>query len=278
MKKIFGKIAVSCTLLLINGSLFAQAAVIGNNAGSSQSSASSSLNPTGKTDLTIQLEQNAEQLNPIDPKQPDQVLMPNQNGAVNGYIKDDPLQLVYVPANLAFEKQHVDVMNKIQSNPLPHSSNINDGTIVNDKALIQVSDARGTRKGWHLTVSGSKLEAMSSDNSTSAKASTTPTTPDVSLDTIDGAELKLGVGDVSFKNGQNQLSHDKSVVADSEGAENVLDNGQNVILNAPEGKGYGFTVDQIDRKDITLTIPTNTGRNYLYSTTLNWTLVNSPQK
>ncbi|ETY75124.1 WxL domain-containing protein [Lactiplantibacillus fabifermentans] len=277
MKKLISKVALTSGLLLVVTVLPAGAAT--------SSTTQTQKKPDGSTNMVVTLQQNPDRVEPVDPAKPDQPATNIPGNGMDNTKPLSPLQLVFVPSSINFGKYNVDVINPITAHPIDTDDNTTKSAKTtsemadtpnqtwNHKMVLEVSDARGTRAGWHLTVSGNGLNATTDGNPAAGKSSVSGSNANQAktLDTIKGAKLKLDTGKITTAKNDVVADRASSIVVDDALSEN-----ESTIINAKAGTGYGLTMDEIDRNDVTLTIPANEGRNYVYSTELDWNLSNVP--
>lgn len=245
MMKNFNKVVGS---LLMSGVLLAGVGVnaSADTTGSGASSSSATANTTGTTDISATFTKSTQTVTPVDPNNPDKPSDKGDGG--NGAHAGGDLSLIYVSNKLDFGKHEIDVLNSSTYTAQNITSDVSG--LWNGKDIIEVSDVRGSNAGWTLSVSGGTLTGTDGD-------------------TIKGATLALPQGTVSN-------SGSDSNGATSTAADNVLDNTSATVLGAGKDKGAGVTVDQLDPAEIKLTIPANTTKAQAYSTTLNWSLSDTP--
>ncbi|AVK61522.1 WxL domain-containing protein [Lactobacillus sp. CBA3605] len=238
MKKIIGS-------LLLSGALLVSVAL--------PTVAHAAESRDGSTDVTATFTAGNTDVTPVDPTDPD---TPSTGGdGNNGGTAGSGLSLIYVTNKLDFGSHAIDVLNSNTyaanyTNAEDATTNANTSALWGNKAVIEVSDTRGTNAGWSLQVSGSALKSESGD-------------------TIEGGTLALPVGDVT-NSGSNGANGAKSVAVT-----NALGTATNV-LTAANTMGAGVTVDQLDPSDVKLTVPANTAKAEAYSTTVNWSLTDTP--
>ena len=242
MKHIIGSVLLSGALILTATTpLVAHAA-----------DTTAAANTTGSTKVTATFTANTGTVDPVDPNNPN---VPDPGNTDNGAKPGGGLSLIYVTDQLDFGTHQIDVLNPntyaanyVDSTTSTNSANVSH--LWNSKAVIQVSDVRGTNAGWHLTVQGAQLTGADGT-------------------ALTGATLALKDGSLT-----NSGTTSNGVV--SSDVANAINDSSNLILNAPVNDGAGVTVDQIDPSNITLTVPANVAKAQAYSTTLNWTLADTP--
>lgn len=274
MKKTVIGITTICTLFLLTTPLVIDAATTANS-GSGSSQSNQETKPS--TNMVVTLQQNPETVQPVDPQKPEEPTTTIPGNGLPGK-PSGPLQLVYVPRTIDFGEHKVSSVNPIHAIPV-EKDNSDSGIdsiqndLWHDKFVLEVSDARGTKAGWKLTVSGNGLSATQNENSKKSKAKSGNTTTNTVLDTIDGAKLSFGTGDISVA--KHDVPANRAV---SKEVINALNSDEATIINAIPQTGNGLTIDQIDRNNVSIDIPANEGQSYYYSTQLTWNLSNVPDK
>ncbi|AVK64087.1 WxL domain-containing protein [Lactobacillus sp. CBA3606] len=241
MKKIIGS-------LLLSGALLVSVAL--------PTVANAAENRDGSTNVTATFTAGNTDVTPVDPTDPDTPSTggDGNNGSNTGNEGGSGLSLIYVTNKLDFGSHAIDVLNSNTyaanyTNADDTKTNADTSALWGNKAVIEVSDTRGTNNGWSLQVSGSALKSTSGD-------------------TIEGGTLALPTGDVT--NSGTATNDAKSVAVT-----NALGTATNVLTAAKDG-GAGVTVDQLDPTNIKLTVPANTAKAEAYSTTVNWSLTDTP--
>ncbi|MGR5986188.1 WxL domain-containing protein [Bacillus cytotoxicus] len=211
---------------------------------------------TMKSHTDVSFTQNENPVNPVNPVKPGEDVEPNDphEQGTNG-----PLSIDYV-SNFHFGKQKMSGNDKVYTAQLD-TVKVKGG---DEKGIqipnyVQVTDDRGTNKGWKLTV---KQDAQ-------FKAGNNELT---------GAELKLHNPVASSTIGAEYAPEVKEVALDPNGAT------QEVAI-AKEGKGMGTWVtrygqDEVEgAKSITLSVPGAVAKvkDEKYETTLTWALEDTPQ-
>lgn len=248
--KSFNKVLSS---LLMSGILLAGVGVTAQAADTSASSSSSSSatttaaeNRDGTTKITATFTANSKEVTPVDPgtKKPTDKGDNNNGGKPGG-----GLSLIYVSNKLDFGSHEIDAIND-NTYTAGEKDSATDGLYDGKTDLIEVSDVRGTNGGWTLSVTGSTLTGTDG-----AK--------------IKGATLALPAGSVS-NTGADSNGATATAVTDA------LNGSAATVLSAKANTGAGVTMDQIQPGDIKLMIPANTAKAQAYSSTLTWSLSDTP--
>ena len=243
---------------LISGLLLSGALLIGAvlpTVANADTTTPAAENRTGNTTVIAGFTANTDGVKPVDPSNPG---TGDGTGGDGGNGVDVPngggLSLIYVTNNLNFGTHEIDVLKS--NDYYAHDTTGNSTSALwNDKAVIEVSDVRGTKAGWSLGVTGSELTGKDADGK--------------ALAAIDGAELTLPAGAVSSA---DSIDGNGSVAT---ATTNVLGSTA-TVLTAAKGSGSGVTIDQLDPSAIKLTIPANSAEAGTYTATLNWNLASLP--
>lgn len=238
-----GKFSKVFSTLLVSGTLISGMGTVAQAAGETGGSGSSTANTTGKTEVNASFTKSDEIVNPVDPTDPSN---PGEGGG-NGATPGGDLSLIYVTSKLDFGTHEINVLDDKQYSANDSTSDVS--SLWNNKAVIEVSDVRGTNAGWTLSVSGNPLQGK-----------------DGSL--IKGASLALPQGVVSNAGESNG--------AYSVPVSNALSGDSATVLSSKKDSGAGVTVNQLEPNDIKLEVPANSAKAQEYTSTLNWTLSDTP--
>lgn len=237
---------------LISGLLLSGALLIGAVV-PTVANADTTANTGGQTTVSAGFIKNTTSVTPVDPSNPD---TPSGGGDDNnGAAAGGDLSLIYVTNKLDFGTHQIDVLSDKTYTASQAADTNSDGDVAantdalwNGKAVVEVSDVRGTNAGWTLGVTGSQLTNGS--------------------DTLTGAKLALPDGSVTN-------SGDTTNGATAASTTNVI-GATATVLSATNGNGAGVTVDQLDPSGITLTVPANVAKAKAYTGTLTWSLSDTP--
>ncbi|EFS01576.1 cell surface protein [Listeria seeligeri FSL N1-067] len=169
---------------------------------------------------------------------------------VNPVNPDDtnPLKIAYV-STLDFDTQAISSENKVYTANKVTLTNQLDSTTKEINPAVTIADGRGTGAGWNLQVK--------QNNAFTNTAGT---------DTLEGAELTLEKSSI-YSNKSNA-----SVAPIGEDSVDVNTSNANV-LTAAEDSGQGVWQEEMVAK---LAVAGNTAKEGTYSTTLTWTLTDTP--
>ncbi|MBM5694371.1 WxL domain-containing protein [Listeria seeligeri] len=197
------------------------------------------------SDGTIVFEPNTTPVNPVNPDDDDPYVP--EDGPVN---PDDtnPLKIAYV-STLDFDTQVISSENKVYTANKVTLTNQLDSTTKEINPAVTIADGRGTGAGWNLQVK--------QNNAFTNTAGT---------DTLEGAELTLEKSSI-YSNKSNA-----SVAPIGEDSVDVNTSNANV-LTAAEDSGQGVWQEEMVAK---LAVAGNTAKEGTYSTTLTWTLTDTP--
>lgn len=287
-----GLVLVGVALLSLSVPLIGQGA--GKpSVGSSSSSSTTPENPkpddasTGATSVTVGFSEGDQTVTPVDPSNPNQQLKEHNGNipgnGVQGKYANKGLALIFVTNELDFGNHPINAFSEGYYTAAPIKSVIS--TNPEDKPwrdngnmIIEVSDPRGTDAGWHLRVNGQPLKWQSDDLKTNATEQSTD-----DFEEIKGASLEFPEGHVTSSgdinpetNDYQHTSRDATPIAVTKNDNLIGENGSAIILNAEQHHGMGMTVDAINPKNISLNIPANTAKKGVYTTTLTWNLINTP--
>lgn len=185
---------------------------------------------------------------PVDPTQPEVPTDPG-DGNTGGTDDKGALAIVYATKAVSFGLDETKDGIYTVSKTVPVSAKAQELKGSNFVSL-QVGDVRGTSAGWTLSVSAKQFKSATSGD-------------------LAGAELTLGKGDNVFVGGVA----DKAAVAGE--VKNVIKDG-GTVLSAAAGTGAGLNADKIHATDMKLTIPAGSAQAEAYTTTLNWSLLDTP--
>ncbi|MBC1579150.1 WxL domain-containing protein [Listeria seeligeri] len=211
-------------------------------------SADTTFSPNGlgaTSDGTIIFEPNTTPVNPVNPDD-DDPYVPDDN-PVN---PDDtnPLKIAYV-STLDFGTQAISSENKVYTaNKVTLTNQLDSTTTKEINPAVTISDGRGTGAGWKLQVK---------QNSAFTNASS---------DTLEGAQLTLE------KSGIYSNQSNTSVAPTGVASVDVNTSNANV-LTAAANTGQGVWQEEMVAK---LAVAGNTAKEGTYSTTLTWTLTDTP--
>ncbi|MBC1577885.1 WxL domain-containing protein [Listeria seeligeri] len=211
-------------------------------------SADTTFSPNGlgaTSDGTIIFEPNTTPVNPVNPDD-DDPYVPDDN-PVN---PDDtnPLKIAYV-STLDFGTQAISSENKVYTaNKVTLTNQLDSTTTKEINPAVTISDGRGTGAGWKLQVK---------QNSAFTNASS---------DTLEGAQLTLE------KSGIYSNQSNTSVAPTGVASVDVNTSNANV-LTAAANTGQGVWQEEMVGK---LAVAGNTAKEGTYSTTLTWTLTDTP--
>ncbi|WP_157456712.1 WxL domain-containing protein [Carnobacterium maltaromaticum] len=187
---------------------------------------------------------------PVDPVDPEKPVDPGTSG---------PLSLDYA-SSLNFGKQKITTDNEIYY-AKPQNVEVSKGVFEDKPLYAQITDGRGTLKGWTLSVS--------------QKAQ---------FKTDKGDELEGAV--IRFTNGEQasvSLAKPPSVVKSVINVTGKLKGESSKVMAAKEGEAGGTYVyrlgnDKTKESSVALEIPGDTvKKKAIYSTTLIWTLNDTPE-
>lgn len=187
---------------------------------------------------------------PVDPIDPDKEIEPGTSG---------PLSLDYA-SSFNFGKQ-VIVTDDRTYYAKPQNVEVSKGVFEDKPLYAQVTDGRGTLKGWTLSVS-QKAQFKTSDD-----------------DELKGAKIM-------FYNGEKatvSLAKPPSFVKSSANVSGDLNGGSVKIMAAKDGEAAGTFVyrlgnDKLKEESVALEVPGSTvKKKAVYSTTLVWTLNDTPE-
>ncbi|WP_271004584.1 WxL domain-containing protein [Listeria seeligeri] len=211
-------------------------------------SAATTFNSNGlgaTSDGTIIFEPNTTPVNPVNPDD-DDPYTPDDN-PVN---PDDtnPLKIAYV-STLDFGTQAISSENKVYTANKVNLTNQLDNTTTKEiNPAVTISDGRGTGAGWKLQVK--QNSAFTNDSS----------------DTLEGAQLTLEKSGI--------YSNQSNTSVAPTGAASVDVNTSNAnVLTAAANTGQGVWQEEMVAK---LAVAGNTAKEGTYSTTLTWTLTDTP--
>ncbi|MFC6182231.1 WxL domain-containing protein [Lactiplantibacillus daowaiensis] len=238
MKKMLGSLLLSGTLLL--GAVLPMVA-----------HADATENRSGSTSVTATFTGSTSTVNPVDPTDPNKNLDPEPGTDTNGGKAGGGLSLIYVPANLSFGSNEIDVQN--DKNYALDTTDTTATNLLNNNVVVEVSDVRGTNAGWSLTVSGSALTGA--DNKTAA-----------------GASITLPAGNVTASGATSNNG------ATATAATVNLDGSSTNVMGAAVDNGAGVTVNQMDPTGVKLNVSANTVSAQAYKSTLTWNLSDTPTK
>lgn len=231
-KQIIVGIVCVGSLTLIAPTAFAATSVGDSNASVNFKAGTGIVNPVDPTDPTLPLD-------PLDPSNP------TNPGTGN----TGPLTLDYV-SSVEFGEQEV-------------SSNEETYSATSRKPFIQVSDRRGTGKGWSVTATASSFQ--DEDDASS----------------LAGATL-------SFQNGESASASTTTSSPTASQNVNLPTDGTSIVkvvsAKETEGKGtwinrwFGATPDDTDslNDNVTLTIPGGSATIGSHEATISWTLSDAP--
>ncbi|WP_242141900.1 MULTISPECIES: WxL domain-containing protein [unclassified Bacillus cereus group] len=214
---------------------------------------------TMKSHTDVTFTQNEKPVKPVNPVKPGEDVVPNDDpndpheDGTNG-----PLSIDYV-SNFHFGEQKMSGNDKVYTAQLDVVKQKESGEKTQVPNFVQVTDDRGTNKGWRLTV---KQDAQ-------FKAGENELT---------GAELKLHNPVANSTIDMKYAPDVKEVTLNPNGAT------QEVAI-AQDGKGMGtwvthYGTDNVEgAKSITLSVPGATAKvkDAKYETTLTWALEDTPQ-
>lgn len=212
--------------------------------------ANADANTSGKTNVTTTFTKSTQTVTPVDPQNPDTPTDPGNGN--NGAAAGGDLSLIYVPASFDFGTSEIDVLNN-KSLDLDQTSAAT--TLWKSNAVVEVSDVRGTNAGWKVNVKGDTLTGTDGSAIKGATLTLPQGTVTNSGDTANGATATGETVD---------LSTTDSTVAGVQ------------VLGAKADNGAGVTVSNLDPSAIKLNIPANTAKAQTYTTTLNWTMDDTP--
>ncbi|MFD1421831.1 WxL domain-containing protein [Lactiplantibacillus songbeiensis] len=236
------------TLLMSSALLLAVAAPLAASADTSSDIG----NGSGSTDVSATFEKSTQTVNPVNPDNPG--TSDNSGDKGNGAAAGGDLSLIYVTNKLDFGSHEIDV-----SNDQTYAANYTDSdttksadvsSLWNNKAVVEVSDVRGTNAGWNLTVSGTALTGTDGT-------------------TLKGATLVLPTGTLANTGSSSNGTQSVAVT-------NALDTAAAQVLTAGKDNGAGITTDQLNPSDIKLTVPANQAKAQGYTTKLTWNLSDTP--
>lgn len=185
---------------------------------------------------------------PVDPTNPVDPTDPGDGGGGETGDKG-PLAIVYATKAVNFGLDETKDGQYAVSQTVPVSAKSQDLKGSNFISL-QVGDVRGTSAGWTLSVSANQF--------TSAKSGE-----------LAGATLLLGEGTNVLAGGATGTP---AVAAQ---VDNAIGAGGTVLSAAPT-TGAGLNADKIRADKMTLTIPAGSAQTDTYTTTLNWSLSDTP--
>ncbi|MBF2595393.1 WxL domain-containing protein [Listeria welshimeri] len=197
------------------------------------------------SERTIIIEPNTTPVNPVNPDD-DDPYVPDDN-PVN---PDDtnPLKIAYV-STLDFGTQAISSENKVYTaNKVTLTNQLDSTTTKEINPAVTISDGRGTGAGWKLQVK---------QNSAFTNASS---------DTLEGAQLTLE------KSGIYSNQSNTSVAPTGVASVDVNTSNANVLTSAAN-TGQGVWQEEMVGK---LAVAGNTAKEGTYSTTLTWTLTDTP--
>lgn len=241
MKKIVGSLLMSGALL---GTVVAPLV------------ANADANTSGKTNVTTTFLKSSQIVTPVDPDNPDTPTDPGDGN--NGAAAGGDLSLIYVPASFDFGSSEIDVL-KDKTLNLDTTSAAT--TLWKSNAVVEVSDVRGTNAGWSVLVKGDTLTGISGA-------------------TIKGASLVLPQGTVSNSGNDAENTNANGAYATGQTVDLATTDSTVAgvqVLGAKANNGAGVTVSKLDPSGITMNIPANTAKVDTYTTTLNWTLGDTPK-
>ncbi|RKQ31519.1 WxL domain-containing protein [Oceanobacillus halophilus] len=185
----------------------------------------------------------------LDPTDPDEPYEPGE-GDDGKTDNSGPLSIDYVP-KLDFGKQTISLIDKTY-----HTKNV--------EPFIQVTDKRGEATGWTVTVSATPFE---SDD-----------------DQLEGAKIKFQ--NATIVTHTNYVDYGAPIPINNGDIELTTDNVTKPVVYAEEGKGRGswltrwFPTDESPENlndSVSLTVIGGTAKDEMYTSTLTWTLENTPQ-
>ena len=242
-----------CTFMKkIIGSLLMSGALLGTTVAPLVANADA--NTSGKTNVTTTFTKSTQTVSPVDPSNPDTPTDPGNGN--NGAAAGGDLSLIYVPASFDFGTSEIDVLN---DKALDLDTTSAATTLWENNAVVEVSDVRGTNAGWKVTVKGDTLTGT--DGATIKGA--TLTLPEGTVSNSGNATKTNANG--AYASGQTvDLATTDSTVAGVQ------------VLGAKANNGAGVTVSNLNPANIKLNIPANTAKAQTYTTTLNWSMDDTP--
>lgn len=197
----------------------------------------------------VTFERNEDVTNPVDPEDPDKELQPDDPNVDEGTT--GPLSIDYV-SNLDFGNVKISGNDKIYyANPVTF------GVGIERAPYVQVTDNRGTKTGWELTVR-QESQFTAEDGSS-----------------LEGARLSLTNGAVNSKSNTDHVTSEDVVI------DNFTDSYK--VLTAAEDNGAGTFTNMfgeiVDGKatSVSLEVPKDLKiKETEYTTKLTWTLTDTP--
>lgn len=196
----------------------------------------------GTSNATVKVNPSSQQTDPHDPTDPNQMNVPPKDSIDVGNMgtgESGDLTMDYLP-NLFFEDGHL-------------SDEKAEYSLVNTHPFIQVSDYRGSDKGWQISVQSSKLTSKDGDE-------------------IRGANIHFNKAQIKTMddNTSDAPTLNSTMVATNQTTTN--------LLTATKDTGRGTWLATFENKHaITLEVPANEGKvNHTYKLTLTWLLADTP--
>lgn len=231
--------------------------------------------PAGsKATATIEAADETDPETPTDPTDPGQELVP----PIDGSASKGPLRMDFVP-NLdfgSFKNQSAQIEQPALYNKI--SALQEDQTTVEKfvKNYVQVTDIRGTKEGWKLSVAGSDLK----------------NTDQGSTNVLTGSKIVISKLDASSINFNGELTTGLDAISPIVAKETVeieLGGTEQALMTAAEGAGYnswfmtlgaGKVVTGTSastNENVQLIIPASADKSAAdYSADLTWTLTSTP--
>lgn len=194
------------------------------------------------SNATITFREPDDQVEVLDPENPNQPLTPKPDEDDTGGKTGDkgPLSLDYV-TNLNFGQHDVSIAAKTYP-----------ATNENPQPFTQVTDRRSTSTGWRLTVKAAKFQNQNAD-------------------TLPGASL-------TFKDGTAVSNLTNLTPPQVNGNINITTGGEAAnVATAAKGAGRGTWITRWDKNNVELTVPQAAATQGTHTSTLTWTLTAGPQ-
>lgn len=250
------------TTRLISSTLLASTLLLTGAVAISAAEGEDSVNTNAKIEFTTEDENGGG--GPVDPEDPDKPVTPGgEGGSTKG-----PLRITYVP-NLSFGKQKVSGSTKTYNAVASKVEKNEDGLVVDGRHFVQVADERGeeTPSGWNLTVQ--RDEFKQNENGLILTGAKLNFAKDKEFDYTNEGSKDITRADVEVKNGEASL-----------------------VMNAPKETGDFFNSTAYGKTDgvtgegteespkttdgVQLTVPGGSMKAGEYTSTLTWTLANTP--
>lgn len=210
---------------------------------------------------------------PVDPTDPEKPVDPGSNG---------PLSLDYA-SSLDFGVQKITSSNQTYQAKAQHVK-YKDGTEKDVPNYAQVSDNRGTLKGWSLsvkqngqftseksnkTLTGATINFSNANINTNSESTASVLTPNFTLDAAGASQIVMGA-----KDGEGA----GTFVYQMGKAENIKENTDALASDgSKDASGKDMSEKRMESADVTLKVPGGTQKMAeKYATTLTWTLTDAP--